>query len=328
MALGLLSCRCSSSSTTNTAVISDAGVSSDQACLDYAQASCAKRQSCTNLVVTSGAQIVALFGNSSTCVEREKLMCLGSVRAARSGFTPTNVERCVTAHAKWSCSDFLDNIPPAECTPVGSGSDGAACAFNSQCKSGFCVGDHQKLCGVCGTSPPTGASCSVSFCGHDQICVSGQCQTRVAPGAACDNTTAPCQAGLTCTGAVGTTKTCQAALINSTDTCGGANPGCFFAQGLWCSSATHLCTNISYVGSGQPCGTASDGTHAECQAGNCYTSSGPAAATDLGTCVANAGDGEACDTMLGPTCIMPARCITDDGGSRGTCIVPDGTTCG
>lgn len=321
------SCQCSSNSTTNNRVVIDAGVGADQACSDFAQANCAKRQSCTNLVQSVGAQVLEMFGNTTTCLEREKLACLGAVRAPRSGYAPANVERCVSAHAQWSCSDFLDNIPPEECAPIGNGENGAACAFDAQCKSGFCVGSRQKLCGVCGESPPAGSSCSESFCGRNQICIGGQCQTRVAPGGACDNTTAPCQAGLTCTGASGTTKTCQQALTNTTEACGGANPGCFVAAGLWCSGTSRSCVNIGYVGSGSACGTAADGTHTECEAGTCYTNSGLAAATELGTCAANAGDGEACDTVLGPACIVPARCITQDGGSHGTCVVPDGATC-
>jgi hypothetical protein len=41
-----------------------------------------------------------------------------------------------------------------------------------------------------------------------------------------------------------------------------------------------------------------------------------------GTCKADTADGTACDTILGPGCITPARCVIGGVGSGGTCEIP------
>jgi hypothetical protein len=87
---------------------------------------------------------------------------------------------------------------------------------------------------------------------------------------------------------------------------------------------------ISYVGPGAVCGEISNGSHAECIAGGCYTSTGSAGSGETGTCKSDAADGTACDIVLGPGCVTPARCVLTgaDGGSAGTCEIPLGATCG
>jgi hypothetical protein len=324
---------CSSSSSTNKIVIGDGGTTTDQkSCDDFALANCAKRQSCTNLIQGVGAQILQIYGDATTCQERERARCLNAVHAEGTGFTPIQAEKCAAAHANWNCADFLDNIPPADCAPLGTLTNGQACAFNGQCSSGFCSDIRKASCGVCAAAPAAGDSCETSFCGHDQICVdpSLTCQVRGALNAICDVATAPCEAGLTCTGTGTAAKTCQAASTTPGASCGDGSPGCYFAEGLWCQGAAQLktCTRINYVAAGQACGTLVDGSMAVCRAGTCFTSAGPAAVTELGTCQANAGDGESCDTRLGPACITPAHCVTQDGGTNGTCVFPNSTSCG
>jgi hypothetical protein len=227
---------------------------------------------------------------------------------------------------------LLDNIPPTECAPVGTRINGQPCAFNGQCSTGFCSGNRLAACGICADAPKTGDSCATSFCGHNQICVDTTliCQVRGALNASCDAATAPCGAGMTCTGAGTSPKTCQMASTTLGATCGAGTPGCYFAEGLWCTGTTapKTCGLIAYVAAGQPCGTLTDGSLAVCRAGACYTNTGPAALTDLGTCKANAGDGQSCDTRVGPDCITPARCETQDGGTSGICEFPDAPTCG
>ena len=77
------------------------------------------------------------------------------------------------------------------------------------------------------------------------------------------------------------------------------------------------------------CGTLPDGSRAECINADCFTATGPAAATDTNaTCVAQAADGAGCDTQLGPLCLTPARCVTSGiGATSGTCVVPSATLC-
>jgi len=330
--LVLASIGCSSSTSTNNILNPDSGVDEQKACDDYASANCLKRQNCTNANVSAGAQILQLFGDMTTCHQRMLSLCLNASHAVDTGFTPNQVEKCAAAHATWSCEDLLDNIPPTECSPVGTKSNGQPCGFSGQCSTGFCSGNRLSACGVCADPPKTGDSCATSFCGHDQICVDSTqaCQVRGALNASCDVATAACGAGMTCTGAGTSPKTCQTAATAKDATCGAGTPGCYFAEGLWCTGTTaqRTCAPIAYVPAGQACGTQSDGSLAVCRAGGCYTSSGPAALTDLGTCKANAGDGQSCDTHLGPDCITPARCETQDGGTSGTCEFPDAKSCG
>jgi hypothetical protein len=98
--------------------------------------------------------------------------------------------------------------------------------------------------------------------------------------------------------------------------------------GLHCQSASGMktCAATMYVGDGMPCGTVG-GTFIQCgAAGNCYTSAGLIGTGEAGTCKAAAPDGAACDTVVGPPCLTPARCMTS-GGSSGVCALVDGKVC-
>ena len=53
-------------------------------------------------------------------------------------------------------------------------------------------------------------------------------------------------------------------------------------------------------------------------------------AANMGTCIAPAADGAACDNdpTKGPPCLAPAKCVpTSTSGTAGTCTVPDATKC-
>jgi hypothetical protein len=82
------------------------------------------------------------------------------------------------------------------------------------------------------------------------------------------------------------------------------------------------------VGDGLPCGTMGDGSFVQCAQGDCYTTTGLIGAGQQGTCKADAIEGGTCDTVLGPGCTPPLRCITGATGSMGVCTVPLGATCG
>jgi hypothetical protein len=112
-------------------------------------------------------------------------------------------------------------------------------------------------------------------------------------------------------------------------TCGGTGPLCLRFEGLACEgpAGSKICTKVSLVGDGQPCGTLADGTRADCLAGECYTANGPAQVTELGMCKKQAADGSPCDTILGPSCYPGARCVTAAGSTSGVCTITDVTAC-
>jgi hypothetical protein len=103
---------------------------------------------------------------------------------------------------------------------------------------------------------------------------------------------------------------------------------CDGVQGLFCAGATgaKTCAQTMFVGAGAACGPVTQSSFAGCTAGACYTAKGLAGAGETGTCKANAADGAACDSVLGPSCEFPARCVLGN-GTAGTCKVPAGV-CG
>jgi hypothetical protein len=161
------------------------------------------------------------------------------------------------------------------------------------------------------------------------------CEPYGALNGSCDAND-PCGYGLFCVGATASTSTpgtCQMAVETLGAACGGGTmPGCDTTSNLFCggTAGAKTCMPITYVTDGMPCGDLSTTSRAECTAGACYTTTGPAGSGDTGTCKANAADGTACDIVLGPGCVTPARCVLSgaDGGSAGLCQIPLGATCG
>jgi hypothetical protein len=301
------------------------GTSIDKACTDLAQAQCMKRSSCTN-----GTGITRTWGDMSTCLTREKLACTIGLSAPQTGSTPATVEKCVAAFPNFSCADFLNNNPPAECIPTGPKPSGAPCAFGGQCQSGYCDSNKTATCGTCGDAPPDGASCRNSSCARQEQCAIRvlTCSMIPAAGDPCDNNAQPCGADSTCLGSsaammgtcVAGSSTVGAACDNKTTTCDGT-------MGLYCNAATS-CQTISEGADGAACGSLPMGVFAGCAAGGqCYNATGVALAGEMGTCSAPAADGDACDILAGPPCLAPARCVVSGGGTAGTCTVPSGNTC-
>jgi hypothetical protein len=299
------------------------GASLATACGALAQALCAKRMSC------SSVNVALVYGDLPTCVARETLTCANALASPGEGDTPAMVEACATAYAAVSCADYHQVNPPAACNVVGSRATGMACTFDGQCASDYCSGNKNALCGTCAAPPAAGVSCTNSFCGHGQQCVDATmlCQTYGAATASC-SADLPCGDTLSCTGATTAVPgTCQTAEASGA-ACGGTLPGCDGFRGFFCAGATgaKTCVPIGYVTDGMPCGNQAS-TFVQCTKGSCYTSSGLATGTQVGTCKANAADGAGCDPVLGPACTFPARCVSGaDGGS--TCVVPTGAKCG
>jgi len=304
----------------------------DTACNDVAAARCTQRSMCSALAgATAGASLVRTYGDMATCKAREALACKNGLAAHGTGNSASQVERCTAAFSTYSCQDFFDNNPPADCVVTGALANAAACAFNGQCKSGYCQGTKNSMCGSCADPPAAGADCSTSTCWHNQRCVSQDqtCEGVVSMNGACD-ATHPCDNGLACVGDSATTMgTCEPAGTSAGAACGGTMAGCDNTIGLYCSGAAgaKTCAEITFAGAGQACGLMSDGTRVACRAGECFTATGVAGNNDMGTCKADVDAPGGCDTALGPRCLAPARCVVTGGGTAGSCVVPTGASC-
>jgi hypothetical protein len=302
-----------------------------EACAAVAQAACDKRVACSGKIDAMGVGVIRLFGTMSKCLARQQLQCMNAFHAPGSGHSLATEQQCAQAFAAYSCADFFANNAPASCQPPGARIDGAACAFDAQCKSGFCTGEKKAACGTCAPEPAVGASCAAADCGRGQSCdaTSTTCKLPGASGDACD-TNDDCGYGLVCqsVAAAGGAGTCKPAVSDLGAACGGMLPVCDGAQGLFCGGAAGAkkCVATMFVGDGAPCGVLTMDTFAGCTGGACYTAKGLAGAGEMGTCKANAADGAVCDVATGPGCEFPARCVLGNGTS-GVCKVPAGA-CG
>jgi hypothetical protein len=339
---------CSSSNSTSNPTIA-------QACAAIADARCNLRNECSRPDGTTdlGFNVLENYGDIDTCRMREALACQNGLSAPQTGNSPNNVEMCVVAFASFSCMDFFDNSPPQACTPTGPLATGTTCTFNGQCQSGFCNGTKDSVCGTCGPPPTTGDDCSTSTCMRGDRCLAATstCAAVVTSNGVCDETH-PCDRELSCVGnntKTMTTGTCETAGTREGVACGGTMPGCDGTRGLYCGgpSGAKTCRLVGYAGTtagpdggvtasdagasgptpaGTVCGQLPDGSRVGCVAGTCTTATGVATGSDMGTCQPLAADGQPCDTMLGPGCMSPARCVTTS-GTTGTCIVPTSSMC-
>ena len=301
----------------------DAALTAAQACATSAAARCAKLQAC------SPADLQRRFGTLAVCEARDTLGCTEALAAPMTGQTPTKVLACSDAVTAESCPDFFSKAPPAACTtPVGT--DTGACGFAAECTTGFCGIATDAQCGTCAPQPLVGDSCATLGCGQTLVCVASTmtCQTPVASGGSCSRDL-PCEAGFAC---VGTTAQppvngiCMAEVATAGATCDAkrkTGPDCSGDAGLTCDGTTNVCVAQPLAAAGASCGLVA-GVVTRCTAGaTCVLPTG----STMGTCVAPAADGAACDPATGPTCLTPARCIpTTAGGTAGTCMLP-GATC-
>ena len=311
------------------------GTTADKACTDQATAQCMLRQSCS-----MGANITKVYGDLATCQARVKQQCLTALMAKGTGNSPSRVEQCVTATMTESCSDFYTGNTPAPCVNTGTLADGTSCAFGGQCSSTYCTGLTNAACGTCGQAAATGASCvnDSATCARGQTCVTtpgtmgaaATCIQEGAVGAMCSRA-APCNFGLSCVGATMTQMgTCMSEGVTAGATCDVRNttaPGCNRTFGFWCNATSKTCTQITYVGANAACGEGTDGNLTDCSGGATCVGATFGANPTMGTCQAPAADGAACDTMNGPGCMAPARCVTASGSTAGTCTLSDASKC-
>jgi hypothetical protein len=302
--------------------VTTSGPSPDDACNDLAYDRCGHLQTC------SPTAVLQRYGSESACETAFKENCLGNILAPSSGSTAASNEACAQAIQNWPCTDFLfTQNPPPECeTATGQLPSGSACAFSAQCQSSYCSVVPGSNCGVCASLPRAGDPCDqLVSCGVGMTCTSDtkQCQPFGVQDSPCGRGL-PCLDGLGCVGAspdAGVTGTCQLAEQTQGAACEGS-PGCDFYSGLTCNLQNSTCAPVQLVGDGQPCGFLNQ-QGVSCMAGACLGASGPTP----GMCQAFAQMGGACDLVAGPACASPARCITADGGTAGTCGIPNGAAC-
>lgn len=322
IALGVVVLACTSSSPGPT------GPSAAQACSDASHASCARLDACWK----NGTTIQ--WGDVPTCESRMQLSCLAALAAPSTGRTTTSEESCAQAIPAESCTDFFDNSQPAPCRPPAGGlGNGAGCAFSAQCASAFCGFAPAAACGTCQPAPTVGTSCAnLESCGPGLVCANGACAAYASNGAQC-NDGQPCGSGLTCvTPPAATNGTCMPVGTTVGAACDPkrqTNPVCDFTQGLYCEGTTKKCAALAFAGAGQPCGRIGTGFTA-CTGGSECVAGAPGADGGVSSmCVAPVADGAACNTVSGPPCARPARCVGSalDGGASGKCAIADATQC-
>jgi hypothetical protein len=303
----------------------DAGPSVDKACSDSAYARCTRAQACS----PTGVQL--RYGDVTTCETVMKANCVAILAAPGTGSTPSSSEACSQAIPNWDCADYLQTQnPPPECVQAtGSIANGAACAYPSQCQSGFCAIAPGAPCGACTTAPQVGDSCAqLTSCGQTLICnaISSTCFAPPATGASC----APgqgCVPGSECLGSSTTTGaagTCVPAVESLGAACSNTTALCDSFSGLTCNLQSDKCVASQLGTAGQACNfVASQNVVVQCGGGGRCITSGTQS-----TCTAASTIGGPCDLVAGPECIAPSRCIVDaDAGTSGTCQIADGTAC-
>jgi len=250
--------------------------------------------------------------------------CVGTLGATDTANTPVHTEGCAQATPDQTCDDyFLGNVPTACMPPSGPRDAGSDCAVSGQCATAYCLVPKTTVCGACNEPPGLGASCFNNDCGPGFLCdkVSVLCVAPVAASGACDDSSA-CAPGLTCLGNTNTALGACVALATLGASCDLANGGsrCDSRMGLYCNTvAGKICAVVATASASQVCGTV-DGGVIDCLAQSFCEKPADSAA---GTCVAPAGDGDACDTLNGPICTAPSRCVfTAEGGTTGLCQPP------
>jgi hypothetical protein len=278
-----------------------------QACADHAVAVCEKIAECS-----SSAQIRQAYGTMSSCVERQTLSCSSALGAPGTGWVPAQIAACTAAYGTYACDDFHASRPPDDCVIAGLLTNGAPCVFSSQCASTYCNNNKTAMCGTCDAPPLEGSSCLSANCGNGLQCNArtAQCLIAGSEGDTCDNNSAPCGADLYCLAGI-----CVTTIVGVGMPCDRNRVG-----------AAQTCVARVYGGDGAPCGTLSDGNYYACQ-GQCYTDSGVALAGEAGTCKSPAADGAPCNTLLGPGCLTPARCLLTGVGNHGICTIPVADAC-
>jgi hypothetical protein len=204
--------------------------------------------------------------------------------------TKTDVNQVTTCAEKLSaipCDQSDQDIP--ECVAAfqeakGTLPDGSPCVLGAQCASGSCSGGgldpDDFSCGTCRPPAQVGEPCDPDRCTSDATCVStngsaGTCEALVNDGescaekyycrreSSCDQTTKTCTRDPGEGGACGTgglSTNCAASLNCIDNVCSMprvAGEACSetdnCVRGLFCDSATKVCTEKTVISVGDPC---------------------------------------------------------------------------
>jgi hypothetical protein len=253
------------------------------------------------------------WGDVATCEAEFKAQILSSLGAPGTGTTPAQIETCVGVFPSESCADLLSGTQPAACqTMPGQYATGAACGIDSQCADTHCRIVPGNLCGTCAAKVGAGAACGVDGdCQSGMKCLNAACVAYGDEGAACSSTM-PCRPDLGCVN--GTCGAPQQAGTSCTD-----STQCDQVHDVFCNPLTKMCETISFAQPGGMCGLVA-GKLVVC-AGPGGFCQGADVSPYVGTCIAHANDGAACDVDAGPLCDEISIC------AGGTCQVPDPTSC-
>lgn len=295
----------------DTAVPPDSAGASDAswptACVAYAQAFCAIKIRCTAYTFHrdygTAEQCEARFGGNN---------CTTWMSSPGSKVTPADLVACAAALSTETCAQWFVSTPP-ECGVKGSLSDGAKCAYDQQCQSGFCDIAPGALCGPCQTKARLGESCShfLRECENGMRCanpsgdtVEWVCTVPGGEGASCSGDD-ECSWGLVCIN----DRCVRAKGLG--EQCSGRE--CDLRSDLMClsvaGSSGAACGRVSYPAPGEACDEAAAivcGSSADCK--------GTSGSAKAGVCSAAREDGAACDSSS--DCLVPAQCLD------GTCKSP------
>jgi hypothetical protein len=306
-------------------VATDADVT---ACSASAAAQCALYAQC------NPGNFPGAYGDAGNCETRLTNSCVAGL-VLQEVSVPTHTAACGAVLGTEPCSNYLNDDDTLDaCAPVvGTAEAGTPCLENGQCASAFCATPPASACGSCGAQPSAGDSCrDLTGCGPGLACYKNICVVPTTTVGGPCSPTQSCGAGLSCVtpkdAGAGTCKTAATIAGAACDPTLETGAGCASESGLTCvsdrnSANYQKCEPYGVAQPGQPCGTIL-GVSTLCQGvSECF-------ATDGGkVCVPRAADNAACNTLTGPACQAPSRCVgtTLDGGTSGTCTFPGSVVC-
>jgi hypothetical protein len=283
-------------------------------CAQWADRSCAYEERCQR-------DLFRRWLDHGQCVQRETLVCELQAEDPDVPFDPAAVGACT-----FPSSCMIDpgaGGPPSSphlCLPPGRAPDGAACIWDSGCRSGSCVYSYDiygiaSTCGRC-------AAFDRCDCADGSICVylDGGISCILLPGVGepCGPPIYACKASSCIPVGEGPNGTCtsipQAGLG---EPCSSAprGPACSDPDlSLYCDLTQH-CSAYQAAGYGDPCaGPAGEG--------RLCAGDGTCDFSRSGVCLPPSPDSEPCDESQGLRCLPPARCLDN------ACVFPASERCG
>jgi hypothetical protein len=253
----------------------------------------------------------ASFGDSAGCNATITGLVQGQLNLPGVKVTQAQVDACNARSAARPCEST--NSDP-ECDFKGTLANGSPCAVNGQCESGSCFYETSPTgtpdCGSCKPKSKVNESCKANSCETGLNCnAADTCIVPEPAGAACKDER-DCEGTLVCLDGKCAPPGVKGAKCTPTASC---------ADGFSCvarSQTEGVCADIQLAQLGGRCGYDETlGTITDCQTSTC---------SDLargGTCIADVGEGAACNEENGPLCTFGLEC------RNGACAKPDSAKC-